>query len=366
MLEPTYCRTRQKRLLNCMQERQLDAVVCGWPGHVYYLTGHWTKGLHQSAVVVFADGRIGLVTANEPPTNVAADEVVTYEANWLGTHRQDQPAVVGRAVLGVLTTHKSARIGMDASIVNSQVAMELEGDCDAIDPDLWQMRRRKDPDELALMQTAIRCTQAMYRRARILIEPGVAELRVFGELHQTAVETAGEPLTALLGNDFACGAAGGPARRDRIAKAGELYILDLGPAYQGYFADNARTFSVNRQPTEAQWKAWEAVVGCLRVVEDMAKPGVSGRAIFEAVDEFLKGLVGRGMPHHLGHGVGLQPHEYPHLNPKWDDVLIEGEVFAAEPGVYGEELGGGVRIENQYLVTAEGVMNLVDYPLEMT
>jgi Xaa-Pro aminopeptidase len=365
MLDTHYCRLRQKRLLDRMRQRQLDAVVCGWGGHVYYLTGHWTSGLHQSAVVVFADGRTWLIGANEPPANVAADEVAAYEANWMGTQRQEQAAVVGRAVLGVLTSHKAARIGMDASIIGSQVAMELEADCEAIDPELWQLRRRKDPDELALMQAAIRCTEAMYRRGRQIIEPGVAELDVFGELHKAAVETAGEPLTALLGNDFAGGAAGGPPRKDRQAQAGQLYILDLGPGYRGYFADNARTFSVDRKPTEVQMRAWEAVAGCLKVVEDLARPGVRCRAVFEAVDEFLRDAWGQGMQHHLGHGVGLQPHEYPHLNPRWDDVLMEGEVFTAEPGVYGPELAAGIRMENQYLVTAEGVKNLVEYPLEM-
>jgi Xaa-Pro aminopeptidase len=60
--------------------------------------------------------------------------------------------------------------------------------------------------------------------------------------------------------------------------------------------------------------------------------------------------------------VGLEPHEAPHLNPKWDDVLMEGEVFTAEPGLYAPELRAGMRIENQYLVTAAGVENLTPFP----
>ena len=62
------------------------------------------------------------------------------------------------------------------------------------------------------------------------------------------VEVAGEPLTAL-GNDYQCNQRGGPPR-NRDAQAGELFILDLGPAYRGYYADNCRTFSVDRSPTE--------------------------------------------------------------------------------------------------------------------
>ena len=97
----------------------------------------------------------------------------------------------------------------------------------------------------------------------------------------------------------------------------------------------------------------------------MAKPGVRCRDVFAAVDEHYKSRTGNGLPHHLGHGVGLQPHEFPHLNPKWDDVLMPGEVFTVEPGLYAPELRAGMRIENQYLVTDAGVENLTPFPLEL-
>ena len=54
--------------------------------------------------------------------------------------------------------------------------------------------------------------------------------------------------------------------------------------------------------------------GVFPIVERMAKPGVRCRDVVAAVDEHLKATAGKGLSHHLGHGVGLQPHEYPHLN----------------------------------------------------
>jgi Xaa-Pro aminopeptidase len=235
-----------------------------------------------------------------------------------------------------------------------------------IDPELWQLRRCKDPDELDLMRSAIAITLALYRRAREIIAPGIMETTVFAELLSSAVNAAKEPLTALLGNDFACGSMGGPPRADRPAKAGEIYILDLGPCFRGYYADNARSIVVDRNPTDAQQRAWEAVLGCFDIVEKLARPGARCRDLFGAVNEHLRVTVGRPLPHHLGHGVGLQPHECPHLNPKWDDTLMPGDVFSVEPGVYGEDLGGGIRIEDQYLVTPTGVENLIDVSREIT
>ena len=91
---------------------------------------------------------------------------------------------------------------------------------------------------------------------------GGVELHVFNELHAAAVEVAGEPLSAFLGNDYACGRAGGRRATRGLRRAGEIYILDLGPAYRGYFSDNCRGICVNGKPTDPQMKANELVTSC--------------------------------------------------------------------------------------------------------
>ena len=145
-----------------------------------------------------------------------------------------------------------------------------------------------------------------------------------------------------------------------------MYVIDVGPAYRGYFSDACRAYAVDRKPSDAQMQAWHAIVEALRIVERTARPGVRCRDIYAEVFDHLRGSSAVGnFPHHLGHGVGLQPHEYPHLNPKWDDVLMEDEIFTAEPGLYGPQLNGGIRLENIYRVTADGVENLIDVPLEL-
>ena len=364
MLDPGQSRGRQQRLLRVLYDRKLDAAVIGLSKHVYYFTAHLPFWQQYAGLVQLANGRSTLVTANQPDGNAAADEIESYEASWSGTQRQEQPIVVATALVHVLKRCGVRRIGFDASAVSTVVAGVFGGHCEPLDANLFQLRRRKDLDELALMKVAIDCTRAMYERARQVIEPGVPELGVYAELHAAAVRVAGEPLSDLLGNDYACGQPGGPPRKDNVAPAGQLYILDLGPAYRGYFSDNCRTFSVDRKPTDEQMKAWNIVAGAFPIVERMARPGARCRAIYQAVDEYYRRACGQPFPHHLGHGVGLQPHEFPHLNPKWDDVLMEGEVFTAEPGLYGKEFGGGLRLENQYLVRADGVENLTPFRME--
>ena len=228
---------------------------------------------------------------------------------------------------------------------------------------MYQLRRRKDADELARLRKAIDGTARMYEKAREIIAPGINELDLFSELQAVVVREFNEMMTGT-GNDYRCNARGGPPR-NRQAEAGELYILDLGPAYRGYFADNARTIAVT-EPDEKQMEAWQAIQDVFHLVQATVKPGMSCRKLFDDVQALLDKCPLGVFNHHLGHGIGLFPHEGPHLNPHWDDTFEIGDVFTAEPGLYDPELlRAGIRIENDYLVTENGVELLSDFPLEL-
>lgn len=366
MLQSEYAKARQGRLLEAINRQKVDAIVIADPRHVYYFTTFATAWLHQSCFVLLANGRSWVITGNLPSSEALADEKEVYDAQWMATQRSDQPSVVAEKVIQYLKGKRASRIGIDASLVTSQVALSTNLKCQAIDAELFRMRLRKDPDELALIRKAIRCSEAMYRRAREIIAPGIGELDVFTELQKAAVMEAGELLSPQhLGNDFASGKGGGPPRGGVVAQAGQIYVLDLGPAYRGYFADNCRAFAVDKKPTDVQLRAWEGIVKCFPIVEKMARPGARCREIYDAVDDHFKSWFGVSQKHHLGHGFGLQPHEGPHLNPNWDDVLEEGQVFTAEPGIYGVEINGGIRIEQDYRVTENGIECLVDFPLDL-
>ncbi|QDU41493.1 putative peptidase [Maioricimonas rarisocia] len=366
-LAPPLCRVRQRRLLDLMSARGIDRVVVVTPEHVQWLTGFRPHRLMSAAVSLDVDGRCVLSAPNTIPGDVAADEMVTFEAQRLATLRQDQPAAAIEALARATGPAGSLRLGVEGSALGPALC-RLLGVTDPdrledVEADLQRLRRKKESDELAMIRHAVAATEAMYAAAREVIAPGVSELTVFSRLHAAAVEVLGEPPTAL-GNDFCCGSPGGPPR-PRAIEAGELYILDLGPGYRGYHADNCRTFAVNGAPTDVQQQAWEAIVPVLRHVEATVRPGVSCRRLFEDAKRMLDEVRPGGFFHHLGHGIGLYPHEAPHLNPNWDDVFEEGDVFTAEPGLYGDDLRGGIRLEEDYVVTATGVEKLTSFPLEL-
>lgn len=350
-----YCRERQQRLREALAVLPVDRAIVLSPENIQYFTGFRPHRLMHAAVCLELDGDCILVAPNEVPEHVAADRVETFPAQYLATLRQDQADSAFFALWENLRAGSSMRVAIEAPFCRyANMPVNL-------DDSLWKLRRRKDPDELAMIRRAIDCTEAMYAEACEIIEPGISELEVYNQLHAAAVRVAGEPLTAL-GNDFQCNSPGGPPR-PRTAQAGELFILDLGPAYRGYYADNCRTFAVNGKPTDEQHKAWEAITGVLEMVEQTVRPGVSCRELYETAKAMLDDYEPGAFFHHLGHGFGLYPHETPHLNPHWDDEFQEGDLFTAEPGLYTEALKAGIRLEQDYLVTADGIERLTQFPL---
>jgi len=364
LLDPAACRARQVRLLATLADLELDLAVVVAPEHIEYLTGHRWDHRFLPLAAVTSDGHCLLVCPDKPAHDPAADELLTYEAKWRSTLRNDQREAAAAVLADWLAARRPRRVGVEFSACPPHVTTAC-GEADFVDlePALLAMRRRKDPDELALVRRAIAACGAMYETARSIIRPGINELDVFSALQAAAVASCGEMLTGT-GNDYVCGVRGGPPR-DRACEAGELYILDLGPAYRGYFGDTSRAIAVDGKPTDEQLTAWERVCGAVEIVERRARPGARCREIYEEVRAWLAEAPVGSWSSHLGHGIGLFPHEAPHLNPSWDDTLEEGEVIAVEPALYAPTLRCGLRLENDYLVTSTGVELLSPFPIEL-
>jgi Xaa-Pro aminopeptidase len=357
------CRGRQQRLLEVMRQQGLDFVIVNQPENVQWLGGQRFGWVFQAAAALRADGHLTIAAPAKPPAEAAADRVVSYEAQWHSTLRNDQRRACRNVLYDAIKNEmEGRRVGVEFSthgVNDSSVSMQLVD----IEPLMYELRRKKSADELAKIKKAIAGTEKMYERAREIIRPGVTEIEVFNELQAAAVREFGEMLTGT-GNDYQCGSRGGPPRNNRPAEAGELYILDLGPAFRGYFADNCRTIAVT-QASDLQLQAWSYVMKVFDHVEATVRPGKSAKELFEEAQAILDEAPVGVFNHHLGHGIGLFPHEAPHLNPNWDDTFEEGDVFTAEPGLYAPELKAGMRIENNYVVTADGVEKLTGFSLEL-
>lgn len=147
-----------------------------------------------------------------------------------------------------------------------------------------------------------------------------------------------------------------------IPKAGDALILDLQPGWTDCFADTTRTFFVGA-PSERQRKAYEAVLNALKKMEQVLATHPRACDIYFAMQEALE-KEGLSCPHHAGHAVGKEKLLEPRLVAECTEQLKPGMIIAMEPGVYFEG-EFGIRVENNYLLTEDGIKELFNYPLEI-
>lgn len=361
-MDTSAVKRRQARLVVELERMKCGLAVLLRPESIQWLTGAYVGPLVFPAAAIDADGRVTLVLpSRKAETPAVADTLRTYDEKRLSTMR-DASEQRHDAILTLLDSFAAApsRAGCEFSLAPQSLYGALAGDWIDFDSVMFRLRRRKEADELAAMAYANRANEAMYAHARGVVAPGLSELELYSDLYGVAVRTLGEPPT-YFGQDFRCAARGG-APRDRRAEEGELWVLDLGVGYRGYHTDNARTLAVG-EPSAAQRDAHRRVGEVFAMVEGTVRPGVRCRAVFDEANRMLAGAAPWVFNHHLGHGVGLAPHEAPRLNPNWDDAFEVGDYFTAEPGLYHDELRQGMRLEQNYVVTDSGVELLTDWPL---
>lgn len=359
-LDPALCRARQKRLLDHIAGKKWDGAVFFDRHYIHALSGYWHgQPLTPTALLVRADGSSVLVTHDESPEAPAAVETAHYVPNHLCTLKPNLSGEVAAVLNPFLKGLKI--VGTEQQVP----AALIEGpQCLDFSEDYQYVRRKKDADEVAMLEFTIECADKAYAEAKQLLEPGIEEVEVMSAMLETATYAAGEFLSGW-GQDFQAGSPGGFARLRREVVAGELMPLDIGVGVRGYRCDLCRTFAVDGNPTDEQLAAHARVVEVMKLGESMMRPGQSCRAMFEAVKAELDGWNGYGFFHHAGHGIGLDAHEVPRINSGYDDTFEEGDVIAFEPGLYGETLRAGIRLENNYLITADGFRQLSHFPLEM-
>ena len=140
---------------------------------------------------------------------------------------------------------------------------------------------------------------------------------------------------------------------DTKLEAGQCVVMDFGAKALGYCSDMTRMVFLG-QPDAQKADAYAVLRSVNEAVEAALRPGMTGKEAHDMAERLLAegGYAGK-MGHGLGHGVGLDVHELPVLNSRYDSALVEGNVVTVEPGIY---LPGefGMRLEDFGVVTASG------------
>lgn len=217
-------------------------------------------------------------------------------------------------------------------------------------------RMIKDEEEIAKLQKACEITDDCFKHLQDYIKIGMTEKEISYEIEKYFLEHGAEGLA------FETIVASGKNSSKPHAKTTEKTIedgdpitIDFGCKYQGYCSDMTRTIFAGHVPDNVK-RVYDLVLkNQLQTEKDMCE-GASIRILARNVDNDFK-LNGYSLVHSLGHGVGLEVHEYPYISSNNDNMLRANMVVTNEPGIY---LPGefGVRIEDTVLITKTGCINL--------
>ncbi|MCH8829688.1 MAG: aminopeptidase P family protein [Planctomycetes bacterium] len=383
MLTERGCLNRRRRLWDALPG-ELEWVLIADPRHVYYLSNFWVQPLSFSAgergllllerggaATLFGDNFTLLSRAGEP----FVDGEVCEE--WYD-HRR---SVINRdqALLAALETVRDRLSGRPGTVEAEwlplgaweRLGLDRKSYSTLAEPIelgtlLRELRRRKEADEIELLGECMRACDAGHARAREIVRAGVSELDVYRELQSAVLAAAGKPV--LVYGDFRALSAAVPKAgglpTDRVLENGDLFLLDFSVVIDGYRSDFTNTLAVGAA-SESQAMLFQLCRAAMKAGEETLRAGTAAKDVYAAVSAPLEAAGYGRLPHHAGHGIGLAHPEPPILVPESEDVLIAGDVVTLEPGLYVEGIGG-MRIENNYLVTDGGFEQLSRHVIALT
>lgn len=215
-------------------------------------------------------------------------------------------------------------------------------------------RARKSPAELALMKLACSVTIDAYEAAWKSCKEGMTT-RAFSAMIGQAFTQLGFPGFASVETGEYSALPHGSIQPQQI-REGAIVLIDDGCAVEGYQSDISRTFVLGK-PTDKMKRVFDIVHKAQSAALAAAKPGVECQAVDAAARKVVEdGGFGPGykyFTHRVGHGMGMDGHEWPYLVKGNTQKLEPGMVFSDEPGIYipGEF---GVRLEDDMFITANG------------
>ncbi len=236
---------------------------------------------------------------------------------------------------------------------------------DASEP-LASLRLRKDENEVGAMRRAVAIAQDALKTALLGFKVGVTEREFAAALtvellrHGSDSELPFPPIVASGPNS--ANPHGTPS--DRKIQRGDLLIVDWGAAANGYVSDLTRTFAVGEVDAELK-KIAATVLAANQAGRDAGRPGVPCANVDKAARSVIDSAgYGEFFTHRTGHGIGMEGHEEPYMRGDNMHMLYPGMAYTVEPGIYLPGRGG-VRIEDDVVVTKTGVEVLSDMPREL-
>lgn len=234
------------------------------------------------------------------------------------------------------------------------------------EPALAALRTIKEPAEIAAMEKAIAISEQALQRILHRIRPGLTEKQVAAMLTQELLVSGAD---SIAFGPIVCSGPNSASPHatptNRPLQRGDLIVIDWGVYVDDYPSDLTRTFALGEIDPQLR-RVYETVRLANEAARQAVRPGMTGQQIDRIARDVIEDAgYGEYFIHRTGHGLGLEVHEPPDMSPVNAEPLVAGNVFTIEPGIYLPGLGG-VRIEDNIVVTANGGRSMTSFPRELT
>ncbi len=358
---PDFRRARIEALQQRIREWKTQALLVTNDRDIRYLTGFvgedsWTLvPARGNAITIISDSRF----EEEIPQVAPGVKRVIRQSTSL---QQELSKLVKK--------HRMRKVALQQSYVTLAQKKAIAKEVGAsklkpVDDGLLKQRAIKDKEEVKLIRKAVRIQEEAFQRTCRYIKPGMTEGEIAGylEMQMRALGAEGPGFDTIVG-------AGANASKPHYtpgrakAKQGNIILIDWGATYEGYRSDMTRVITLGRWPRKIK-EIYPIVLDAHLAAADKIAPGVPLYDIWKAAHDVIrKAGYAKRFRHGLGHGIGLNIHEAPNMSHKSKGELEPDQVVTVEPGIYLPGVGG-VRIEDDILVTARGHKVLCDLPKDM-
>ncbi|HEX9797093.1 MAG TPA: Xaa-Pro peptidase family protein [Anaerolineales bacterium] len=357
---------RLQRLQAAIADASLDGYALAPGPSLFYLTGLAFHLMERPIVLLVpAKGNPGLIVPGMEKDKASTSDL-TFVPFSYGEDPASQPEAFGRALAALGLTQ--GQIGVEPLRLRFYESELLRQAAPALlqvaaEQVVGGLRLRKAAAEVEAMRRAVEIAETAMNALVPQLAVGMTERQIAAELTVQLLAAGSDPalpfhpIVASGPNSALPHATAG----ERQLQPGEFLLIDWGASYQSYFSDLTRTFSVG-QPSDDMTSIHHAVMAANEAGRRAVRPGVSCGSIDQAARNAIEGAgYGERFIHRTGHGLGLEEHEEPYLYSGNDRMLDSGMAFTIEPGIYLPELGG-VRIEDNVVVTDDGVDTLSSLP----
>jgi Xaa-Pro aminopeptidase len=331
-----------------LKEKDIDALFLNHPANISYLTNYRSR---DSYLLISRKGIFYLTDSRY--TNEASEFLANFKIIEIsGSLSQTLANLCNRLSIRQLGFEERRLSFSQYNRLNKRLSSKIK--LVATDNIVEYLRQIKSPAEITKIKKSADIIIKAFKFAKSLLKPGVKEIEIAAELerfirYQGAYTSSFDIIIASGANS----SYPHHVTSQRKLKLDEPVLIDMGVDYSGYKSDLTRVFFLGKINTLTR-SIYEIVLRAQQEALDIIKPGVRFCDVDRASRQYIaqKGYGGL-FGHHLGHGIGLEVHEFPAISPKDEGRLKQGMVFTIEPAIYLPHKIG-IRIEDMVLVTKKG------------